>query len=48
MVRELSSLEAILDSFPKYLVVLDPGVYTGTTSKGILICDMKEFLLKEF
>ncbi len=45
--RELRAFDAIDDSFPKYLVLLDPGVFAGVTEKGIVCCGIREFLLKE-
>ncbi|MDO5861500.1 MAG: ATP-binding protein [Thermoplasmata archaeon] len=44
MGRELRSLEAIGDSFPKYVVLMDAGVFAGPTSKGIEIVGLEEFL----
>ena len=45
--RELGSLESIKDNFPKFVVLKDPGVFRGTTSKGIVICGLREFLEME-
>lgn len=45
--RELSAFDTIDDSFPKYLVLMDPGVFAGVTEKGIVCCGIREFLLKE-
>ena len=47
MRRELGSLESIKDSYPKFIVLKDPGVFRGTTSKGIVICGLREFLEME-
>jgi len=47
MKRELGSLESIRDNYPKFVVLKDPGVFRGTTSKGIVICGLKEFLEAE-
>lgn len=45
--RELGAFDAIEDSFPKYLVLMDPGVYEGVTEKGIVCCGIRDFLLME-
>jgi len=47
MRRELGSLESIRDNHPKFVVLKEPGVYRGTTSKGMVICGLKEFLEAE-
>jgi len=47
MRRELGSLESIRDNHPKFVVLKDPGVFRGTTSKGIAICGLREFLETE-
>jgi uncharacterized protein len=44
MRREFGNLESIRDSFPKYVVMMEPGVYEGVTDKGIVCCGLKEFL----
>ncbi|MGD9706710.1 MAG: ATP-binding protein [Candidatus Delongbacteria bacterium] len=44
MGREFGNLESIRDSFPKYVVMMEPGVYEGVTDKGIVCCGLKEFL----
>ncbi|MCQ2079366.1 MAG: ATP-binding protein [archaeon] len=45
--REFGNLARISDSFPKYVVMVDPGVYRGVTEKGIICCSLKEFLENE-
>jgi len=47
MKRELGNLEMIDDSFPKYVVMMDPGVYEGVTEKGIICCNIENFIKKE-
>lgn len=47
MAREFGNLEAIGDSFPKYVVLMDAGVYAGTTASGIICCGLREFLTTE-
>ena len=37
----------IPDSFPKYVVMMEPGAYRGITDSGIICCSLKEFLEKE-
>ena len=44
MKREFGNLEHIDDSFPKYVVMMEPGPYSGITDKGIVCCGLKEFL----
>lgn len=44
MKREFGNLEHIDDSFPKYVVMMEPGPYSGITDKGIICCGLKEFL----
>ncbi|MGI6472132.1 MAG: ATP-binding protein [Candidatus Methanomethylophilaceae archaeon] len=44
MEREFGNLESIRDNFPKYVVMMDPGVYEGTTDTGIICCSLTEFL----
>jgi predicted AAA+ superfamily ATPase len=44
MRREFGNLEAIDDSYPKYVVLMDAGAYRGVTSKGIICCGLREFL----
>lgn len=44
--REFGNLGSIDDSFPKYVVMMDPGIYGGTTDKGIICCSLEEFLRK--
>ncbi|MDO5852923.1 MAG: ATP-binding protein [Thermoplasmata archaeon] len=44
MERELRSLESIDDNFPKYVVLLEAGVFAGPTDKGIEIIGLREFL----
>ena len=45
--RELGALEAVDDSFPKFVVMPDPGLYAGVTEKGIRIVGLEEFLTSE-
>jgi len=47
MRRELGSLESIRDNHPKFVVLKDPGVFRGITSKGIVICGLRDFLETE-
>ncbi|KUE73102.1 hypothetical protein AUQ37_03720 [Candidatus Methanomethylophilus sp. 1R26] len=47
MAREFSSLDSVDDSFPKYLVLLEPGPYSGFTDKGVRCCGLEEFLSKD-
>ncbi len=47
MTRELRSLNAVGDSFPKYLVLLEPGVYEGVTAQGIICCGLADFLTRK-
>ncbi|MCL2148870.1 MAG: ATP-binding protein [Methanomassiliicoccaceae archaeon] len=42
--REFGSLEAIGDSHPKYVVLMDAGPHRGVSSKGIMCCGLREFL----
>ena len=44
MEREFGNLDAIGDNFPKFLVLMEPGVYEGVTESGIICCGLKEFL----
>ena len=48
MRREFGNLESIEDSFPKYVVTMDSGIYNGISEKGIVCCGLKEFLEKIF
>ena len=45
--REFGNLAKIPDSFPKYVVMMEPGVYRGVTDTGISCCSLVEFLEKE-
>lgn len=45
--REFGNLAKITDSFPKYVVMMEPGVYRGVTDTGIICCSLVEFLEKE-
>ena len=45
--REFGNLEAVKDSFPKYVVMMDPGMYEGITDSGIVCCKLEDFLLRE-
>ena len=45
--REFGNLAKIPDSFPKYVVMMEPGVYRGVTDTGIICCSLVEFLEKE-
>lgn len=45
--REFGNLAKISDSFPKYVVMMEPGVYRGVTETGIICCSLREFLEKE-
>ena len=45
--REFGNLAKISDSFPKYVVMVEPGVYRGVTETGIICCSLREFLEKE-
>ncbi|MDR0523979.1 MAG: ATP-binding protein [Candidatus Methanoplasma sp.] len=45
--RELGSLEAIGDSFPKYVVLMDPGAHAGVTEKGVRCVSLSRFLSSE-
>jgi hypothetical protein len=47
MKREFGNLETIDDNFPKYVVLMDAGIYEGTSDKGIICCGLKEFLETE-
>ena len=47
MKREFDNLETIYDNFPKYVVLIDAGIYEGTSDKGIIYCGLKEFLETE-
>ena len=42
--RESGNLAKIPDSFPKYVVMMEPGIYRGTTDTGIICCSLREFL----
>lgn len=44
--RELSSLAALSDAFPRILLTRD-AVWWGTTEEGIRICDVVQWLLQE-
>lgn len=44
--RELAPLEAIGDSFPKTLLTLD-RMHEGTTASGIVVADVRDWLLSE-
>ena len=44
MEREFGNLEAVGDSFPKFLVMMEPGVYKGVTESGVICCGLREFL----
>lgn len=45
--REFGNLAKIPDSFPKYVVMMEPGAYRGVTDTGIICCSLEEFLEKE-
>ena len=45
--REFGNLNGIRDSFPKYVVMMDPGAYRGVTDSGVICCSLREFLEKE-
>lgn len=45
--REFGNLAKIPDSFPKYVVMMEPGAYRGVTDTGIICCSLVEFLEKE-
>lgn len=45
--REFGNSGSINDSFPKYVVMLDPGLYEGITDKGIRCCSVRDFLNKD-
>jgi predicted AAA+ superfamily ATPase len=45
--REFGNLTKIPDSFPKYVVMMEPGAYRGVTDTGIICCSLREFLEKE-
>ncbi|MCL2148942.1 MAG: ATP-binding protein [Methanomassiliicoccaceae archaeon] len=45
--REFGNLESINDSHPKYVVMMNAGMYRGVTSKGIICCSLREFLEME-
>ncbi len=45
--REFGNLNGIQDSFPKYVVMMDPGAYRGVTDSGVICCSLREFLEKE-
>ena len=32
------------DNFPKYVVMMKPGIYEGITDKGIICCSLPDFL----
>jgi len=42
--REFGNLENIKDNHPKYVVMMNPGMYKGVTSNGIICCSLREFL----
>ena len=44
--REFGNLAKIPDSFPKYVVMMEPGAYRGVTDTGIICCSLVEFLEK--
>ena len=44
--REFGNLNGIQDSFPKYVVMMEPGVYRGVTDSGVICCSLREFLEK--
>ena len=44
--REFGNLAKIPDSFPKYVVMMEPA-YRGVTDTGIICCSLVEFLEKE-
>lgn len=44
MEREFGNLESIRDSFPKYVVMTEPGPNKGITGTGIVCCSLKDFL----
>ena len=46
--REFGNLESIGDSFPKYVITLEPENHEGTTSSGIVCCGLKDFPLMDF
>ena len=45
--REFGNLAKIPDSFPKYVVMMEPGAYRGVTDTGLICCSLVEFLEKE-
>ena len=45
--REFGNLAKIPASFPKYVVMMEPGAYRGVTDTGIICCSLVEFLEKE-
>lgn len=45
--REFGNLAKIPDSFPRYVVMVEPGVYRGITETGIICCSLREFLEKD-
>ena len=45
--REFGNLNGIQDSFPKYVVMMEPGAYRGVTDSGVICCSLREFLEKE-
>lgn len=45
--REFGNLAKIPDSFPKYVVMMEPEAYRGVTDTGIICCSLVEFLEKE-
>ena len=38
--REFGNLAKIPDSFPKYVVMMEPGAYRGVTDTGIICCSL--------
>ena len=44
--REVASLLKTMDNFPKYIVTLDEFAL-GTTTEGIQIVHLRDFLMKE-
>ncbi len=45
--REFGNLGGIRDSFPKYVVMMEPGAYRGVTDSGVICCSFREFLEKD-
>ena len=42
--REFGNLEAIRDSYPKFVVLMEAGMFKGIFPKGIICCGLREFL----